>query len=180
MLIYIYPRPDSPLNRLSFLRSEHPFLAAALRHPSTRFVLLKELAPLTRTPSQLAYARYKDIEPLVPADLYDRSEEEMIRDYDSRRTTPQLVFLGLDERRSSGKEERQEGGDVLTWRSYAGRPYFALDVTPTRGSEEQQERARDIVETMEAKGLTFLQTRVVMTLSADEGAIPIPILDDTG
>lgn len=84
----------------------------------------------------------------------------MIKDYDSRVTLPHLIFLGLDESRK---------GDGLTWKIYSGAPYFALDVTP-KGSEEQQVNAKDVISSMEAKGMSFYQTRVVMTFSADEGA----------
>ncbi|KAL1983643.1 hypothetical protein VTN96DRAFT_10142 [Rasamsonia emersonii] len=152
---------SSPLNRLSFLRTEHPFLAAALKHPSTRFILLKDLAPLTQSPAELYYAQYEDVQKLVPADIYDKSEEEMIRDYDSRRTVPQLVFLGLDESDKDG---------TMEWKIYKGRPYFALDVSQ-RGNEEQQAHAKELVEAMEAKGLTFLKARIHNTLPADQAAI---------
>lgn len=147
------------MNRLSFLRTEHPFLAAALKHPSTRFILLKDLAPLTQSPAELYYAQYEDVQKLVPADIYDKSEEEMIRDYDSRRTVPQLVFLGLDESDKDG---------TMEWKIYKGRPYFALDVSQ-RGNEEQQAHAKELVEAMEAKGLTFLKARIHNTLPADQG-----------
>lgn len=147
------------MNRLSFLRTEHTFLSAALKHPTTRFVLLNNLAPLTRSPSELYCARYDEIKKHVPEDLFDRSEEEVIREYDSRVTYPHLVFLGLDESRK---------GDGLTWKIYTGAPYFVLDVTP-KGSEKQQSNAKDVISAMEAKGMTFFQTRVVMSLSADEG-----------
>lgn len=83
----------------------------------------------------------------------------MIKDYDSRITIPHLIFLGLDESRK---------GDGLNWKIYSGVPYFALDVTP-KGTEDQQANAKDVISSMEAKGLSFYQSRVVMTLSADEG-----------
>lgn len=149
------------MNRLSFLRTEHPFLAAALKHPSTRFILLKDLAPLTRSPAELFYAKYKDVQKLVPATIYDKSEEEMIRDYDSRVTVPQLVFLGLH-------EGETDGTNTMEWKIYRGRPYFALDVSP-RGNEEQQAHAKELVEAMEAQGLSFLKARVHLTLPADQG-----------
>ncbi|EYE98513.1 NAD(+) diphosphatase [Aspergillus ruber CBS 135680] len=152
---------SSPLNRLSFLRTEHSFLSAALKHPSTRFVLLNSLAPLTKTPSELYLAPYTDVHKLVPEDLYDQSEEETIKNFDSRKTNPHVIFLGMDEARKA---------DSLTWKIYSGTPYFAVDVTP-KGSEEQQTHAKDVISALEAKGLSFLQTRVVMTLSADEAAI---------
>ncbi|KAJ5941571.1 hypothetical protein N7516_001739 [Penicillium verrucosum] len=152
---------SSPINRLSFLRSDHPFLSTALKHPSTRFVLLNNLAPLTPSPAQLHYAKYDDVRKLVSRDTFDTSEEDMIKAYDSRKTHPTLIFLGLDESR------KEEG---LTWKIYSGTPYFAVDVTP-KGSEEQQTAAKDVISVMEAKGLSFFQARVVMSFSADEAAI---------
>ncbi|PLB42346.1 NAD(+) diphosphatase [Aspergillus candidus] len=152
---------SSPLNRLSFLRSEHPFLSAALRHPSTRFVLLKDLAPLTKTPSELYLAQYDEVRNLVPENFYDKPEEDMIKDFDSRKTTANLIFLGVDETR------KQDG---LAWKIYTGAPFFALDVTP-KGCEEQQNGANAVISAMEAKGLSFFQSRVVMSFSADDAAI---------
>lgn len=157
--------PGSPLNRLSFLRTEHSFLSAALKHPSTRFVLLKDLTPLTKTPSELYLAPYTEVRKLVPENLYDQSDEETIKNFDSRKTSPHVIFLGMDESRKA---------DSLTWKIYSGTPYFAVDVTP-KGSEEQQTNAKDVISAMEAKGLSFLQTRVVMTLSADEGTPSLPL-----
>lgn len=95
----------------------------------------------------------------MPENFFDKSEEEMIKQFDSRKTSAQLIFLGLDETR------KQDG---LAWKIYTGAPYFALDVTP-KGSEEQQANAKDIISTVVAKGLSFYQSRVVMTFSADEG-----------
>ncbi|RAH73762.1 NAD(+) diphosphatase [Aspergillus aculeatinus CBS 121060] len=165
---------SSPLNRLSFLRSNHPFLSAALNHPSTRFVLLKDLAPLTQTasPASPYYARYDEIQPLVPATIYDQSEEEILAAYDSRKPTLATpIFLGLDER----PPPKNEGAAAsFAWKIYAGTPYFALDVSGPRGGEEetqQQQQTKKVVEALEAKGLSFLQARVVMSFGADQAAI---------
>ncbi|KAL2846109.1 NUDIX hydrolase domain-like protein [Aspergillus pseudoustus] len=152
---------SSPLNRLSFLRSDHPFLSAAIKHPSTRFVILKDLAPLTRSPVELYYAKYDEVRKLVPETIYDKSEEDLIKEHDSRKTEPHLIFLGLDE------VQKQDG---LTWKIYSGTPYFALDVSE-KGSEEQQTIAKEVLAAFEGKGLSFLQARVAMTFSADEAAI---------
>lgn len=149
----------SPINRLSFLRSDHPFLSTALKHPSTRFVLLNNLAPLTPSPAQLYYAKYDEVRNLVPKDIFDTPEEEMIKNYDSRKSHPTLIFLGLDESRKEG---------AMAWNIYSGTPYFAVDVTP-KGPEEQQTAAKDVISTMEANGLSFFKARVVNTFSADEG-----------
>ncbi|KKK15777.1 hypothetical protein AOCH_002555, partial [Aspergillus ochraceoroseus] len=152
---------SSPLNRLSFLRSEHPFLSAAIRHPATRFVILKDLAPLTSSPSGLYYAKYDEVRKLVPETIYDKSEEDLLKGHDSRNTEPHLVFLGMDESR------KQDG---LAWKIYSGAPYFALDVSQ-RGSDEQQAIAADIVSSLQAQGLSFLEARVTMTFPADDAAI---------
>ncbi|CAG7980580.1 unnamed protein product [Penicillium salamii] len=152
---------SSPINRLSFLRSDHPFLSTALKHPSARFVLLNNLAPLTSTSAQLHFAKHEEVQRLVPQDTFDTSEEDMLKNYDSRKTQATLIFLGLD-------ESRKEGG--LAFKIYQGTPFFAVDVTP-KGSEDQQVAAKDVISTAEAKGLSFFQTRVHMTFSADEAAI---------
>jgi NAD+ diphosphatase len=141
------------------LRSDHPFLSTALKHPSARFVLLNNLAPLTQSPVQLHYAKQEEVRKLVPQDTFDVSEEDMIKNYDSSKSHATLIFLGLD-------ESRKEGG--FAWKIYQGTPYFAVDVTP-KGSEEQQAAAKDVISAMEAKGLSFFQTRVHMSFSADEG-----------
>lgn len=157
--IHANTAPGSPLNRLSFLRNEHTFLSAALKHPTSRFVLLNNLAPLTRSPAELYYARYDEIKKYIPEDFFDKSEDDVVKEYDSRITFPHLIFLGLDESRK---------GDGINFKIYTGAPYFALDVTP-KGSDEQQANAKDVLSSMEEKGLSFYQSRVVMSLSADEG-----------
>lgn len=149
--------PGSPLNRVSFLRTDNSFLSNALRHPTSRFLLLNQLAPLVRSPSEIFYASYQDVETLVPQDLFDKSEEDTLKAFDSTLLRPHLVFLGLDE----GKKE-----NGLAYKIYKGTPYFALDVTP-RGTF--QKPATGVLEAMEARGLSFHKGRAVMTLPADDG-----------
>lgn len=130
-----------------------------MKHASTKFVLLNHLAPLTRSPSELYYAKYDEVRKLIPQDFFDQSEEEMIKSFDSRKTHPNLIFLGLDESRKEGS---------MTYKIYSGVPFFAVDVTP-KGSELQQTAAKDIIRAMEEKGLSFFQTRIVTTFTPDEG-----------
>lgn len=128
-------------------------------------MLLKDLAPLTKSPSELYFAQYDEVRNLVPENFYDKPEEDMIKDFDSRKTTANLIFLGVDETR------KQDG---LAWKIYTGAPFFALDVTP-KGCEEQHNGANAVISAMEAKGLSFFQSRVVMSFSADDGAsLPLP------
>lgn len=124
-------------------------------------MLLNNLAPLTRSSTELYYAKYDEVQKLVPQNFFDQSEEDMIKNFDSRKTHPSLTFLGLD-------ESRKDGG--FAWKIYSGTPYFAVDVTP-KGSQEQQAAASEVVKAMEEKGLSFFQTRVVSTFSPDEGTL---------
>ncbi|KAK2779341.1 NADH pyrophosphatase [Onygenales sp. PD_12] len=150
---------SSPLNRVSFLRTDSPFLSAAIRHPTSRFLLFNNLCPLTRTPSELFYASYNDVKSLVREDIFDKSEEDALKEFNSSITTPHLIFLGLDEAQS-------ENG--LSYKVYKGVPYFALDVTP-RGTIE--EAAKGVIATMEAQGLSFQEGRILTALPADPAAI---------
>ncbi|TPX23902.1 NADH pyrophosphatase [Coccidioides immitis] len=150
---------SSPLNRVSFLRSESPFLSSALRHPTARFLLFNQLAPLVRSPAEIFYATYKDVESLVPADMFDKSEEDVLKSYHSGTLLPLLVFLGLD-------ESRAEIG--LKYKNYVGVPYFALDVTPKGGLEH---KARGIIDTLEATGLSFYNTRTITSFPPGDAAI---------
>ncbi|EEP79060.1 conserved hypothetical protein [Uncinocarpus reesii 1704] len=113
---------------------------------------------LSRSPAELHYATYQDVESLVPADLYDKSEEEVLRSYHSGNVLPLLVFLGLDESRA----------EALRYKSYAGAPYFALDITPKGGLAQ---KAQKIIDAMEAKGLSFQNTRTITSLSPGDAAI---------
>lgn len=97
------------------------------------------------------------MEPLVPGDIFDLAEEDVLKSYNSAKSRPLVAFLGLD-------ESRPENG--LSYKNYKGTPYFALDVTPQGPLEE---KAKGIVETMEAKGLSFHGARTITALPADDG-----------
>jgi NAD+ diphosphatase len=147
----------SPLNRVSFLRAEHSFISKALTHPSTSFLLLNDLAPLTSDPAHLAYAKHDDISKLIGDNPFEKTEAEVIQSYNSTVTLPLVLFLGLDERKKDGFEHG----------IYSGRPYFAIDVTP-RGTVEKE--AQSVIEGMKKRGLVFAEGRLNMTLNAPEGA----------
>jgi NAD+ diphosphatase len=146
----------SPLNRVSFLRADHGFITKALVHPSTSFLLLNDLAPLAKDPSQLAYATYDEVKPLIGENPFEKTEEEMIKEYNSAITLPLVLFLGLDERKHDGFEHG----------IYKGKPYFAVDIT-AKGTIEKE--AKEISEAMKSKGLQFVEGRMHMTLNAPEG-----------
>jgi len=151
----------SSLNRISFLRGNHDFISDALKHSTTKFLLLNELAPLSKDATQLAYASHTDVKPLIGENPFEKTEEQLIKEYNSSVTLPLVVFLGLDERK---KEGFQHG-------IYTGTPYFAVDVTP-KGTVEKE--ATGIVEEVQSRGLFFMQGRQHMTLNAPEGSSQIP------
>lgn len=155
----------SPLNRLSFLRTDHAFLSAAVKHPSTRFFLLKDLAPLTKDSSILYRAEYKEIQNLVPTTVFDKPEEEMIQQFDSRITKPDLVFLGIDETATDGLKSDEE---LMQWTIYKGRPYFALDVSE-KGNEEQKAEAKSVLEELATRGITPFTSRLHFLQPPEDG-----------
>ncbi len=149
----------SPLNRVSFLRTDQAFLSAALRHPSTSFLLFNNLSPLAKDPTKLEYASFKDIQSLVGDDPYAKSEEQMVSEYNSSITIPQLLFLGLDEHKKTGFEYKN---------LYHGSPYFALDVTPNGTISSAAEK---LIESLQSRGLKFVEGRMHMSLPAEQAAI---------
>lgn len=151
----------SPLNRVSFLRTDHLFLSLALKHPSTSFLLFKNLEPLVKSPTQLAYASYKDVQPIIEDDPYSESEEELIKRYSSAIYTPQLIFLGLDDRDKESFEYKNH---------YKGAPFFALDITP---KEPIASAAESLISRMESNGLSFSKGRMHLSLPAHEGTYPL-------
>ncbi|KAL8659841.1 MAG: hypothetical protein Q9226_000206 [Calogaya cf. arnoldii] len=148
----------SPLNRVSFLRTDHSFLSAALKHPTTSFLVFNNLSPLARDPSNLEFLSYADVQPLIGENPYSKSEEQLVSEYNSTVTVPQLLFLGLDERNKQG----------LTFNIYTGSPYFALDVTP-KGTIQAQ--AESLVQSLQVRGLKFLEGRIQAALPAQDAAI---------
>ena len=147
------------MNRVSFLRTDHPFLTAALKHPTTSFLIFNKLNPLTKTPSELAYASYSDVKPLIGEDPYKNSEEELIQAFNSQNFIPQLVFLGLDDRNKDGIVHKQ---------LYKGAPYFALDVTP---QGPLASTAEEVIKTFESRGQSFTEGRMHLSLPPLEGSL---------
>lgn len=146
----------SPLNRVSFLRADHTFISAALTHPSAAFLLLDDLAPLAKDTTHLAFANHEDIRGVIGENPFAKTEEDMIKEFNSEVQLPLVLFLGLDESRTAAFEHR----------GYRGVPYFAVDVTP-KGAVETA--AKGVIEALKEKGLIFLQGRSAMSLNAPEG-----------
>lgn len=100
-------------------------------------------------------------------DPYAKTEEEIVEEYDSSKTTPQMIFLGLDER--GNVKETRESSNTFSYKDlYRGAPFFAVDVTP-KGSVAEQAKA--LIKEVEGRKLKFQEGRQVMSLPADEGTL---------
>jgi len=143
----------SPLNRVSFLRDDQKFLQAAFAHSQARFLLMNNLAPLVHASdtAQLAFATNADVTLLTGTDPFAKTEEEMIRDYDSEEERALIVFLGINEAGELPLDD-SEAGEPFTYKEFKGAPYFAIDVTP-RG--KLADAATALIEAMKGKGYVF-------------------------
>jgi len=144
------------LNRVSFLRQDHSFLSQAFDHGTTKFMVFKNLSPLVKTSSEISYASYNDLRSLIPTNPFEKSEKDIIKEFDSRKKIPQLVFLGLDEKVKDG----------LSYKNYTGAPHFAVDITPVAPYEEP---ANGVIAEMEKRGLTFVEGMRAMAFPAGVG-----------
>ena len=155
----------SPLNRVGFLRSDHAFLTQALKHPSTNFLLCNELQPLVQphAKDRLAYVKFDQVRPVVGENPYKTSEEEMLALYDSAQYTPQMIFLGIDEKSHAPDALSYQGKNL-----YTGAPYFAVDVTPRASVKPACEQ---LIARLQAQDLNFAKGRV-MDLHASDGKTP--------
>ena len=121
-------------------------------------MVFRNLSPLIKSPTEIHYATYTDIESIVPSNPYAKPEKETLEKFDSRKALPQLIFLGLD-------ESDQNGYHV---KSYVGSPHFALDITP---KEPYEQAANDLIAKFEGAGLGFVEGMRAMSFPADQAAI---------
>lgn len=121
--------------------------------------MFKDLQPLVKDPTALAFSAFKDVQPLIGDNPFSKSENELIEAYNSAETRPQMVFLGLDEREKNGLVYKEQ---------YSGAPMWAVDVTPV---DSHGESAKTLIAELEGKGHSFLEGRMILTLPAPEAAI---------
>ncbi|EGR46620.1 uncharacterized protein TRIREDRAFT_80122 [Trichoderma reesei QM6a] len=155
------------LNRFSFLRGDTPFLRRAATSPSARFVALRDLNPLVEDARRLAFFKLDEVKPLLlttgEGGLFEKTDEERTRGFDSTRVSPLVLFLGLLPDGPLGVDLETSKHGVVK-----GQPFFAVDVTPKAGFKEA---AEEFVRGAEGKGYS-VQTNVrTMTLDPDGAAI---------
>ncbi|KAL8420213.1 hypothetical protein RB594_003118 [Gaeumannomyces avenae] len=150
----------NPLNRVSFLRGDRDFLRAAFAHPSTVFLPLDSLAPLATADKKLAWVKREDVECVTGAAPFDKTEDEMIRDYNSEEKHPVIILLGMDDKQRL--VPRSSSAELFQHNEYKGTPYFAVDITADRALVEKLQ-ARD--------GLLFHKDQRSIGLGPGEAAI---------
>lgn len=138
------------------MRPDHAFLSSALKHPSTTFLVFNATEPLLKSPHELAQLTFSDVKGVLGEDPFERTEADVIAQYNSSLYLPQIIFLGLD--------ERKEG--FVYKEHYKGQPWFAVDVTP---KESVKDAAEKLVEKVKGEGLDFSKGRMHMSLPAEEG-----------
>lgn len=107
------------------------------------------------------------MQPIIGDDPFATSEEDLIREYNSHKYIPQIIFLGLDERGLNEKKNWKNGKEGFVYKEhYKGQPWFAVDVTP---KESVTEAAEKLIKECEGKGLTFSKGRMNLALPAQEG-----------
>lgn len=143
----------SSVNRLSFLRNDHNFLNEAICHPTTAFLLLKDLDPLAKD-NALVFISYADVQEIIGRP-YSSSEEKMIQSFvPSSKQPPALIFLGVD--------ESEEG---LHYKKYQGRAYFALD------NDLSEASSKALTDRQKEQGRDFRKVRVDLSLEPSDAAI---------
>ena len=126
----------SPLNRVSFLRTDADFLRAAACDAEAQYVVLNELDPLVAAGDEmkLRCLGYEEIQAGLmggkspPFSL--SKEETLARFAEGKPLDPLIVFLGLE-----------EGVGEFRWKRFSGRPWFVIDATP-RGENGEAEHDR--------------------------------------
>jgi NAD+ diphosphatase len=146
---------------VGFLRPDHTFLSSALHHPSTTFLLFNKLEPLVRSGTEIAQCSFSDVKSIIGDNPFEKSEQDVIAQYNSTLYIPQIIFLGLDER-------KKREGDFVYKEHYKGQPWFAVDVTP---KESVKEKAEELIEKKKNEGLEFSKGRMHLSLPAVEGTL---------
>lgn len=121
-------------------------------------MVFKNLSPLVKTPSEISYRSYDDLKKLVPVNPYKKTEKEVVKEFDSSKKIPQLIFLGLDESDKNG----------MTFKNYTGAPRFAFDITPV---EPWVEETNGVIAGLEKEGLSFVEGMRAMAFPADVGKL---------
>lgn len=143
----------SPLNRLSWLRTSHPFLNTVTLSPAARWVAFQSGYPLIHAPSKsesnLAYLSTADVRPLLGAEPFfgqgqhdgeSAASDVHVLEAARFRGAP-VVFLGLHEPQQNeavalpSEDLSKHADPTIAAQKLKGIPYFSIDVTDLAQSD---------------------------------------------
>ncbi|RDB24976.1 putative NADH pyrophosphatase [Hypsizygus marmoreus] len=173
----------SPLNRLSWLRSSHPFLNTVIALPATRWLLFNSGQPLVvahpdaASKQILAYLSTNDVKPFLgsePSFGQGRQEGQLVVESKDiphspteaiRHRNSPVVFLGLQEHSKVNALPSSDFADPeAAIANLDGTPYFSMDVAELDLSPE---RLKEILDTtslaQNGQILSWSEPRVLMT-----------------
>lgn len=167
----------SRLNRYSFLRSDVTFLNRVATSPHARYIALDNLSPLVVNKKKLALLSYQDIKSVLgPHPTFLQSDAERIKAFDSSKVASetQVLFLGTTTTKNGAGVESEVDADEndVVWETsehgdVRGRPYFAVDVSTTRGERKEEKKAW--LKSQEEKGLWIASDTRSLTLHSEAG-----------
>ncbi|KAG6857743.1 hypothetical protein H0H87_004159 [Tephrocybe sp. NHM501043] len=182
----------SPLNRLSWLRTSHPFLNAIIASPSTRWLVFNAGQPLVLANSDtlhrqsLVFLTTKDVKPLLGPEPYFGQNKEIgqlvVEPPDvqhspteaARHHSSPVVFLGLKENSKTSALPSSEFVDAeAAIANLDGTPYFSMDVADLDLSPERLNEVLQATEPAQnGQVLSWSEPRVLMTgLDSFSGAV---------
>lgn len=89
---------------------------------------------------------------------FDKTEEDMINDFNSEESHPVIILLGLDDKQKMTASDQ----DVFQHKDYKGTPYFAVDFTENQ----------DVVTSLASReGLSFNQDQRSLGFNPGEGKL---------
>ncbi|KAF5386213.1 hypothetical protein D9615_002315 [Tricholomella constricta] len=173
----------SPLNRLSWLRTSHPFLNAIIVSPKTQWLVFNSGQSLAFASSDsphkqsLAFLSTQDVRPLLgPEPFFGQGKEEgelVVESKDvahspteaSRLRDSPVVFLGIREDSKSSALPSSEFVDPeAAIANLDGIPYFAMDVAELDLAPERLKEILDLTSLAQnGHVLTWSEPRVLMT-----------------
>ncbi|TQV92630.1 NADH pyrophosphatase [Cordyceps javanica] len=173
------------LNRYSFLRADAAFLRRAALAPAARYVALCNLSAVAVDKARLATFSYDDVKPLIGAEpAFALDEKTAVAQFDSTRTTPLVVFLGLVEGGAGvgggggggttpAKAADEDDAKTVEIESAAhgtvkAQPYFAIDITPR---DSYKDVAEAFQKSFEARGWSIETNPRAMALLPEHASV---------
>ncbi|KAG5921267.1 hypothetical protein E4U61_006962 [Claviceps capensis] len=169
----------SRLNRYSFLRSDVAFLNRVATSPHARYIALDNLSPLVVNKKKLALLSYQEIKSVLgPHPSFLQSDAERIKAFDSSKVASemQVLFLGTTTTKNGAGVESEVNADEneVVWETsehgdVRGRPYFAVDVSTTRGGRREEKKAW--LKSQEEKGFWIASDTRSLTLHSEAASM---------